>query len=83
MGLKNITVRNLKKAQRIISALEHYGVSEEDIPLIKDVKNLKERVDSLEKDVKAISTKSSSESIAEAIKFNSQVEEFYPHGRNK
>lgn len=82
MGLKNLTPKELKKAQRILKALEFYGVTEEDIPLIATIKDLKVIVEKLSKEV--ISLKNTSNMPlrhGSGGATNEQFEDFYPHGR--
>ena len=84
MGLKQLTAKELKKAQRIIKALEFYGVTEEDIPLIAEIKSLKESVAVLKKEVTALKNTSaeiSRQYYNPSADYSKGVEEFYPHGR--
>lgn len=52
MGLKELTSSDLKKAHKIIAVLEFYGVTEDDIPLIAEIKNLRMELNDIKKIIK-------------------------------
>lgn len=88
MGLiKTMTPRKLKKAQRILTAMECYGVAEEDIPLIANIKKLITDVDDIKSlltntEINTKKVKSSNKmSIEETLNALFKPEEdFNPHG---
>lgn len=54
MGLKELSVRDLKINKRTIKALEFYGCSEEDIRHITKIKELEEENEALKKEIKTL-----------------------------
>lgn len=88
MGLiRNMTPTKLKKAQRILEAMECYGVTEEDIPLIAEIKNIIVDVNNIKATLTntSINTQkaktSNKMSVEEALNtYFKPEEDFNPHG---
>lgn len=85
-----MTPRKLKKAQRILEAMEFYGVTEKDIPLIAKIKELVADVEDIKKTLTntSINTQkvnsSNKMSVEETLKALFKPEEdFNPHGTTR
>lgn len=79
MGLRDLSTKDLKKAQKVLEALDFYGVKETDIPYIAKIKSLEEEIILLKKTLNKIASNNQNANFNDDT--TSIVQEFKPYER--